>query len=276
MQHEATNTRCDVLGNSPQSKVGPHEDIVVLLTATIRPQIGNLLVITDPTQRAEQYNRAILRWSKLATRGAIDLRICENSDSLKSLRPTAEGCLISCASPSAELAERGKGACEAALIKEAIDALIRQNVICESTPILKVTGRLYVTNGRRFLKSVHKTVAAMESLSPRSDGWILGVASLTHRRLDTRVFVAPAAVLSRLMSIAKDIADDRIRHKLELENVLFDLVVAGGGPEYRPFAVLPQIRGISGSSGAKYGGSVSKQVARPFIQLAWQLTSHLR
>jgi hypothetical protein len=122
------------------------EPWVLLLTATVRPPTGMTLTKrADPEQRLQDYVASAAFWSRITD---LPIVFCENSGyDLSEIDKALQGRqgryeLVSFVAPPIPR-EKGKGYGEIYIMREALE---RSAVIGPATRVIKVTGRLRITN----------------------------------------------------------------------------------------------------------------------------------
>ena len=209
---------------------------VLILTSTVRPHPGVTVRVNDEQIRLGQYRHA-LRWWKSNSPWPIVFVDNSGSPLFEELNPemNARCLLMAVEPPPAHLAARGKGVCEALMLRSAIERLDpRFNVI------VKVTGRLTVTNIDRCL--------------PPFDGRFVTckmTPDLTFS--DSRIFAGDRQSVNYLADCIIEKSNDEDVRYFEHELAAGALHLISQGVAFRSFRRLPSIRGISGTSGQSYG-----------------------
>jgi hypothetical protein len=161
---------------------------VVLLTATVTPNVASRLSVTDPDVRLSQYQQALLSWQDALDPRFFEMAVVETSgaaesDLLAALsakdRPTVR---VLRHLPTASQIERGKGAIELAAVLSAIDSM--PDLLAEST-LYKSTGRLPLVNSARIVSPLLPATVRVRMTADRS--WA-----------DTRIFGADIATWQRV------------------------------------------------------------------------------
>ena len=183
---------------------------------------------------------------RAAERSDATLVVLENSGAASEFRRATNLDVVECPPPPTQTAARGKGACEADLLRHGLRA-IAEREHGEPVWIVKATGRLWVTRAELQIR-----------LSARSAADV--VAEIDHARqwLDSRFFAADSRVLADLCDAAVDLCDDESGKYLE--RVLYDLT--HGRVLVDRFPSRPFLNGISGSTGVPYGKGVLRRVLR--------------
>jgi hypothetical protein len=208
------------------------------------------VTVRDEHIRREQYVQALSRWLDCPLEGSRIVLVDNSSEDLERLARSASRAvrgqrlvLISAPHPGA-VAERGKGAAEAAMIDYAISRL---DGLDADDVLFKVTGRLYVRNVRRVIPIRH------------GRGQIFVRATLDWSFVDTRFFGASADVWRRHFNDMQDAVDER-------EGVFLEHVVArrslnagwSGAVTVKRFAGRPAFVGYGGTTGGSYADWRSK------------------
>lgn len=210
-----------------------------MLTVTINPSpsVPNLTV-RDPRIRLLQYLSSIRWWDKVSRRNGWDLCIVENSDSLEMLRRNSPPGLrwLQAPRPNNWVVERGKGAGEAMMLLEAIQAWHGYS------HLMKVTGRLKVLN-------VAKLVSRTDG--PQSHEILVGPGT-EFSRVDTRLFIAPPKAVREWMStIAPSVRDD---YGADFEALSWRWLAEQAQSEWtvKAFHRTPAFVGSSGTTGITF------------------------
>ncbi|MEO8698236.1 MAG: hypothetical protein ABI658_32380 [Acidimicrobiales bacterium] len=216
----------------------------VVLTATVRPNAAGPLVVSDPSSRLANYVDAAAHWRDVADRSNASLVVLENSGAASEFRRATNLDVVDCPPSSTQTAARGKGACEADMLRHGLCA-IADREHGEPVWIVKATGRLWVTRADLLIR-----------LSSRGADL---VAEIDHARrwFDSRFFAGDSRVISDLCTAAVDLCDDGSGSYLE--HVLYDLTL---GRQVDRFPSRPFLNGISGSTGVPYGKGALRRVLR--------------
>lgn len=222
---------------------------LILLTATVNPNVSEFLKVTDPKRRLSQYQRAIREWH-LALRGSeFELAIVETSeaaetDVLALLSPTERSRVrFVNYTPTADEMECGKGAIELSAIRHAV--LSHPGLRPEDT-IYKCTGRLSVSN-------------AMRCIGVLPPGTVRARMAINRSMVDTRLFGATAAIWKNVLFADVDQIDDSAG--VYYEHVVaaqLSAALAVSRITLSRFPNRPIFSGISGTSGRAY----SKRLTR--------------
>ncbi len=218
------------------------------------PQISAFLTVVDPEIRLAQYAASLRRWVGAGHQHGFRVVLVENSGAdlleLAELAGPFSGApplLLAAPEPSAVTALRGKGANEGQMVDYAL-AEIRDGDPEEL--IYKCTGRLFVPN---FASCAVRRVSQPTLVAevPRVD----------YDWLDSRLFGATRALWQSLLVGLGETVDDRAG--INFENVLAGRarhIAATTGARLRTFRSKPRFEGVSGSSGADYGGDRASRI----------------
>ena len=226
--------------------------LCLVMTATIKPGVDDYLKRADPELRRDDYEKSLKLWLNNLKK-EIPICLVENSASdLSNLRKIGKKSKNDCEFLSFDghsfPKEKGKGYGEMKALEYAV---LNSRVIGKADYFVKVTGRYFVENSRYFFEHI-----AAEELYVMAD---------LKRRLsfsDSRIFGGRKEFLEEyLIPRKKELNDSRgiyMEHALAkstLEAILdsrkWDLL-----PQY------PHIRGVSGTSGKRYGQGILKRIYR--------------
>jgi hypothetical protein len=229
---------------------------VILLTAAVTPVQSFKGSVRDPQLRLRQYEGALRFWASVADRVDGRLAVVETtgadlSGSVKSLSVGQRRRVLTFSwSPSPGAIQRGIGAIEA----EALDQLMLTLATgrSDNTLVVKVTGRLRVTN-------------AAELITAHDNSTFIARRTLDRQYVDSRFFQVPLVLWNSYMTgLANQICDPEGRY---FEHALAYRLIQG---EYErrlsvvPFSRRPIVEGVSGTTGKRYGGRVSRALNMPF------------
>lgn len=212
---------------------------VLIATGTIVPSVGSTVGASSSAVRRGQYEDALRTWLALTP---WDVVFVENSspELLEDLRRSLGSPRVRAISATASAAAtaRGKGACEGEMLLAAHAALG-----AEVTDVVKVTGRLAVSNIRRVMDLRPRP----RTISVEYDARL--------RFCDARLFRLPADALRRSAVRLADEVDDPAG--VYAEHVLMRCVLAelGAGAHLQPFGALPRFSGSSATTGERYDGA---------------------
>lgn len=215
----------------------------VVLTATVRPNVGRLITVDGSVERLSQYRRSIPIWSEALRQSRFRLAVVETSGAdraslLSGLQSEiAREVTIIHYAPCADEIQRGKGAIEMAALDYALRHL--EDLTGDST-IYKATGRLSISNTTSLIKPLEVDRVCARMSVDRS--WV-----------DTRLVGASLSVWQNVLIPAGGLVDDdrgvyiehAIASQLAAALALKKVVLAR-------FPVRPAIAGISGSTGKRY------------------------
>jgi hypothetical protein len=199
--------------------------------------------LSDVEARRAQYAHAVSQWQSCPITGSRVVLVDNSGEELTNLvkseahrvgsRPTT---LIAAPAPG-DVAERGKGAAEAAMIDYAISCL---DDLDENDVIFKVTGRLFVRN-------VHRVIPIREGRSQ-----ICVRATLDWSWVDTRFFGASVDVWRQHLRGMAMIVDERERVYLEHIVARRAMGASWSGVEVKRFRRRPAFAGQSATTGHIY------------------------
>lgn len=214
----------------------------IVATAAVRPSPGVRTLLTDPEVRARHYRQAIGHWRHVSARVGASLAVVETTGADPATLVDPGPVTVTSFAPAPELVGRGKGAIEAAAIEHVVSVL----GIPEDDTICKITGRLVVENATDLVRPVGENSAIVRR-------------TLDRRYCDTRFFLTSGGLWrGRLSGMGRDVDDHAGRY---LEHVVAHrLAVAEyeSGTVVGRFAAPPVFRGVSGTSGARYGSPLSR------------------
>lgn len=212
--------------------------MILLLTGCINPNGMSLTVINDPRERQLQYEKAI-RYYLLNT--SYPVVFVENSGTNISRlfqEYVASGRIECLTFMGNQNKIRGKGYGESEIIQFALEnsILIKRN---KDKRIAKITGRLIIKNIKNIIV-IHKFLFKKNTIicSINSD--------LTFP--DSRFIIASRNYFSKLARARENINDSE---GIYFEHVLLQVIVRER-LHFSPFFIMPQIDGVSGSTGEKY------------------------
>jgi hypothetical protein len=217
---------------------------VLILTSTVRPHPGVTVRVSDERVRLGQYRHA-LHWWKSNSPWPIVFVDNSGSPLLEELNPEMDArcALMTVEPPARSVAARGKGVCEALMLRSALERLDPKfNVI------VKVTGRLTVANIDKCFSSFDDSFVTCK-MTP----------DLTFS--DSRIFAGDRQSVEYLVDCVIEKSNDEDVRYFEHDLAAGALHLVSEGIPFRSFRRLPSIRGISGTSGQSYG-RVSHEAAR--------------
>lgn len=222
--------------------------ILLLLTGTIKPSGMSFLERSDPDARLQDYYSSINYWIK-KKHLFNEIIFCENSGYpfLQNI-PESHSKLIKENVRTIQFngndynKSLGKGYGEIKIIEKAIDECEKFD---EYDYVVKCTGRLYVPNIERILKSL------------KSGHDMISLLSRDLRYADSRVFVTKPKIMREIVKgFAEEVNDT---DGIYFEHVLARRInlLASRGYHYGTFWEPPYFIGISGSTAVKYNSIVS-------------------
>lgn len=220
-------------------------DQVVLLSAAVRPTTTVHTKIVDPSSRKNQYRSAISCWREVARNLGVRIVVVEMSGAESSdlfEAPVDDRITYISLIPPAELNDRGKGALEAFGIDHAVARMLDTHD--PEATVHKVTGRLSIANASSVIRALRPSTVRVRR-------------TLDRRYVDSRLISASLQDWSSAFrAMSEEIRDGEGRY---LEHVFAARLIR---LEYErkvkvePFAQRPLFRGLSGSTGDRYGGSL--------------------
>lgn len=234
-----------MIADSSDRAVGvssPGIDLVVL-TATVSPNVTERLTLVDPGARLKQYQAAIASWEQALEHSGFGLAIVETSgadrDDLLSRvaenkRPAVKTFNFE---PSTSQTARGKGAIELGALAFALEQCPE---IGQHNTVYKCTGRLSVLNASRVIRRLSPAIVRARTMADRS--WV-----------DTRLVGARAAVWQELIDSCANTVDESIGFDLErIAAAHFASRAALKCLAIERFPERPIFAGMSGTSGQSY------------------------
>jgi hypothetical protein len=227
---------------------------IVLLTATVTPNVGDHLVVADPHLRLQQYQETAKHWYRALAGSGFHLAVVETSgagknDLLSGLsRSERSSVAFHSYSPSPSEIGRGKGAIEMAAIQHAITESIGLD---SGSTLYKCTGRLPLLNVARCIGELER-------------GSVRARMTLDRSSADTRLIGATVQEWKNLLFNTAGLVDDA--HGIYFERVVASRIASAlalGRCRLNRFPVRPIFGGISGTSGRRYSPRLSQ--ARHFL-----------
>lgn len=249
-------------GGTNSLQVMPQRQIIVLLTATVNPGTTPFVVRADPETRLRDYRLALENW--VVQGNFTRLIVCENSGADLSVlervvasRHMRNVDFISYVDGGAA-EKRGKGYAELLEIERALgcDVQIEREDI-----VVKCTGRLQIENAARILKRI-----AMLEFDVMCDL----KKYLTFA--DSRIFAATREFLEDYLIPRREMINDSAGVYFEHALAMAAVAAVADGKAWRPFPVLPEIIGISGSTGRSMTDSWIKRLAK---RVYYRLNDHI-
>lgn len=226
------------------------EKTVLLITSTIKPNEKVFsLALKDKTEREKQYFDALLFY--IAKTKLKNIIYCDNSNTIISNLSYLEKLAtkykkqfeyLSFHGNTSETVRHGKGYGEGEIIKYILN---NSKLIKNMDYLIKITGRLYVTNINTLLKlcSNHCNYFDMTKT----------------RRCETRFYMIQKSVYERnFINCYLKVNDKK---DIWLEHI-FKNIILKQKIVYKMFPILPKVRGISGSTGKRYHDSKIKYYAK--------------
>lgn len=211
--------------------------VPLLITSAIRPS-APYVELRDVQARLDATLVALERWRVLAPN--LSIVFCDGSDFdlascgspyLSILRDVE---IIKFANDSVETFRRGKGFGEGEIIAHALD---KSRVLGSANGFFKCTGKLWVENFPQLLSSIRAPL--------QIDRYFSRGSLLSADRCDTRFYYVDKRLYYERLRDCHKAVDDHAGIYLEH---CFSRALAGPIMSSAVFAVLPQIRGVSGST----------------------------
>ena len=213
----------------------------LLLTATIDPRGMPMTLRTDPSVRMNDYKSALVKW-----RAAIDAPIifCENSGADLSPLQDALGAdadrveWLSFEAPPFP-ARRGKSYGEALIVRHALD---HSAVLENSSHLVKMTGRVFVSNASRLWRELPDIDVSCDLCPYR-----LVVT-------ESRLFSATPQFVRDYFLPETELIDEGAVPIVHFERALGRAILRAiaDGRRWRPLPITPFYVGVSGSLGSRY------------------------
>ncbi|WIB67967.1 hypothetical protein DEI93_02685 [Curtobacterium sp. MCBD17_035] len=217
---------------------------MVLLTATVHPNVSDGIHVVDPEIRLAQYRTAIADWESWSSRLGFRLALVETSgapaDRLLSEVPPAGRPAIDVVhyAPSSEEVTAGKGRIESAAVIHAISALVADDALT----VFKCTGRLRIANPQAVISAVGAASVRLRM-------------TLDRTFADTRLIGAAAHVWRDVLLKDREVLDDT--GGIYLEHLVAAEVARASALSQiaiERFPSRPLFIGLSGSTGRTYVG----------------------
>lgn len=231
---------------------------LVLLTATVTPNVDGWLVVREPGIRLRQYQRSIAAWFRRLALTDFSLAVVETSrapqeELLKELSRDERSLVrVMHYDPTVDQVRRGKGAIEMGAIRYALTALTG---LSDESTIYKCTGRLAMRNVGRNIECLALGSVRLRMTIDRS--WA-----------DTRLFGATAKTWEELFFDSANQIDDS--RSLEYERVVAARVASAlalNEIKLDRFPARPIFEGVSGTSGRAYSPGLTRAKDRFFQPL---------
>jgi hypothetical protein len=221
------------------------EKTCLIITGTVSPSNDvYALKLKNQNERMEQYISSI-RYYILNTK-IKNIIFCDNSntysneiDNLKEIARTKNKNFeyLYFLGNTQKVIEQGKGYGEGEIINYILD---NSQIIKYIKTIIKVTGRIKVKNLNLLLNLSKKNINYFNTIYTN-----LNIC-------DTRIYIINIEDYKKYFINGYKNVDDRNRHWLEHE---FKDIIKKNNIKYKLFPILPNIDGISGSTGEKYKDS---------------------
>lgn len=213
------------------------QSYVILLTACVNPGGMPFTVLNDTSERLNQYREAL---DFYLSETILPIVFCENTmcDISNEYSEFIESGRMEYIAFNGNDFDKskGKGFGEAIILQTAIS---RSSLIDEKTMIIKVTGRLKVFN-------INSLITDNEQIGNE----VIQTLFSSSNMIDSRLIIAPCLFFTEMFlpqSIKISDSDG-----VFFEHKLYDAIVERKRYSYYPFLIVPQIIGISGSTGNRY------------------------
>lgn len=213
--------------------------MILLLTGCINPDGMAYTTLSNQEERREQYILAI-HYYLSETNYPIVFAENSNTDISNLFKSEITSGRIECLTFSGnQNKERGKGYGECEIIQYALDNSRLINSVKDQR-VVKITGRIIVKNISAIIRC-HQYLFSIRTVfcSINSD--------LSFP--DSRIIMAPIAFYREFLKAKEEINDLKGYY---FEHALRDTLKQGKTFPYSPFLFMPQIEGISGSTGEVY------------------------
>ena len=222
---------------------------VILLTACVNPSGMAFTALTDSDERLRQYRDAL---DFYLHHSSLPVVFCENTgyDFSVHYRPYVEQGRLECLTFDGNRFDKtkGKGYGEALNMEY---ALSHSRFLAEATMLVKVTGRLKVLNIEELVEGNRRVKGAIQALYPH------------HGMMDSRVVIAPIRFFRLEFLPTKNEINDS--QGFYFEHLLLQTVTDSMHCLYLPFLYVPQIVGVSGTSGQTYAPAPSQRMPAAFM-----------
>lgn len=218
--------------------------VCVLLTACVCPNGMSYTVLQDSNVRAKQYKKALDYYIKDTE---IPIVFCENtnydfsSDYLQYIQSGRLEYITFDGNNYDKL--RGKGYGEAKIMEYAVE---NSAIIRNSKYVIKITGRLIITDIKRIVSS---PLLCLNNLFR---------SNIKERFISTYIFIARPMLLRKFVNKYKELIwEDSPTNDL-IEHHWYRALTQDpelNGTTYLPFFSIPEVVGISGTTGERYSMS---------------------
>lgn len=213
--------------------------MIILLTGCINPNGMSFTSLNDPRERMDQYVAAIKFY---LTNSNYPIVFVENSgtDISKLFTSSIQSGKIEFLSfKGNKEKERGKGYGECEIIQYALDNSHFIN-FTKGKRIVKITGRLIVKN-ISILLGLHNI------LSPQNS--VCCTINSDYTYADSRIMISQTTFYQEILKQKELIHDAK---GYFFEHLLCDTIKKEKSFSFSPFYIMPQILGVSGSTGEEY------------------------
>lgn len=230
--------------------------MILLLTGCINPNGMAYTTLSDQEERKSQYVKAI-RYYLSKTKYSIVFAENSGTDVSNLFRSEITSGRIECISFNGnQNKERGKGYGECEIIQYALNnsRLINSD---KNQRIAKITGRLIVKNISAIIRW-HNFL-----FSPKT---VFCSINSNLSFPDSRLIIAPITFFLEFLKVKEYINDFK---NYFFEHALCDTIKREETYPYSPFLLMPQIEGVSGSTGEIYKGKpMSLSFALKYLKYA--------
>lgn len=230
--------------------------MIILLTGCIEPKGMLQTALNDREVRKEQYINALNFYLHKTSHSIVFVDNSNSDISYLFKTYTQSGRLEYLSFNGNTRKDRGKGYGECEIIQFALDHS-KTIITSKDKRIVKVTGRLIVKNINLII-SLHSIILNHNTIffSINSD--------LSFP--DSRLIIAPTSFYSLFLNSKEDIDDSKGYY---FEHALIDTFKKYRYISYSPFYVMPQIEGMSGSTGEIYkNGPITLSFCLRYVKYA--------
>lgn len=233
--------------------------MILLLTGCINPSGMPYTSLNNPKDRKKQYVNAI---NFYLSQTNYPIVFSENSGTdITTLFPEAisSGRLECLTFTGNQNKERGKGYGECEIIQYALDnsQIIRKR---KDHRIAKITGRL-------IIKNIKRIICLHSLLFPKQTTICAINSGLTFP--DSRFIIAPKQFYLTFLNYKDNINDSKGYY---FEHALCDTIKQETKYSFTPFLIMPQIEGISGSTGEVYKSKKTDYIfLLRYLKYTWTL-----
>ncbi|MCI9368900.1 MAG: hypothetical protein HFH65_00990 [Lachnospiraceae bacterium] len=230
--------------------------MIVLITATIQPQIKKRNIIADSFDREKQYKDSVIYL--LDCKKVQKIIFCENSgynyegwEEIENYakRNNKDIELLSFNGNIKEIKKRGKGYGEGEIIKYVIQ---NSSFLKNEKNFVKITGRLTVRNLDKILFKIDQNKIYIKTLA----------VNYKSNLADTRFFIMPVNLYRCLfLELYQSVEDEKGKY---IEKIYTDFIIKNN-ITVSDFPIFPIISGVSGSTGRIYHENKFKFYIKNFL-----------